>query len=81
MSEEFERASRALAIQVEQLVADSDAAIVVKALCWVLADLAIQASRTGDSSVDQALRLTTEALIFCTAQLATEGLQEPGRIQ
>jgi len=63
------------------LFRSENAAVVVKGLCWVLGDIAIKASRTGDTSIDQALRVTIDQLIQCTALLATEGLQEPETIQ
>jgi len=81
MSEEYDCASYAVAIRLQQAVADENAAVVVGACCWVLASLAIQASRQGDCSVDQALRATTDQLIACTARLAADGVQESDRIQ
>jgi hypothetical protein len=79
----FEQASYVLAVKLEQLAAESNenAAVVVKACCWVLGGLVVQASRDGDTSMDNALRTITDQLIACTARLAADGLQSSGRVQ
>jgi len=83
MTSDFERSSYMLAVDFEKVAADANysAAIVAKACCWVLAGLVIQASQDGLSSVDEALRVSTETLIHCVARLAADGMVTSGRVQ
>jgi len=76
---DFERDSYALAMDLEAVGHNHNAAVVVKACYWLLAGLIVQASKAGERSLDEALRICCEQLTVCVAQLASDG--EGTRVQ
>lgn len=72
MPEDLDQASLTLAMDFESMAEGQDAAIVVKACAWLLADLIVQCARKDRrTSLDQALKACLDAVTDCAAQMAT----------
>jgi hypothetical protein len=72
MAEDFDQASLSLAMDFESMAEGQNAAIVVRACAWLLADVIIQCARQeGRTSLDQALKDCLDAVRDCAALMAT----------
>jgi len=70
LDDTFEQASWDLAQAIELDHEVTNKAVFVKALCWVLADCIIGASKAGATSLDDGVRLCQNTIIFCVSTLA-----------